>query len=147
MAAASCPEPAWHTAETRPPLPEGLKKADHVFIRHGARRTPLDRPYDGPFRVIRKEEKFFILKVGSKEQSVSVERLKPAFGFADPAPTISVPRENKTVIKKMSSKVAKKSLNPAAKIFVPTPKPGDYSSALTRSRFGRASRPPERLGV
>ena len=41
MAAASCPEPAWHTAETRPPIPEILKKADHVFIRHGARRTPL----------------------------------------------------------------------------------------------------------
>ena len=51
MAAASCPESAWHTAETRPPIPEALKKADHVFIRHGARRTPLDRPYDGPFRV------------------------------------------------------------------------------------------------
>ena len=40
MAAASCPEPAWHTVETRPPIPENLKKADHVFVRHGARRTP-----------------------------------------------------------------------------------------------------------
>ena len=92
MAATSCPEPAWHTAETRPPIPEALKKAEHVFIRHGARRTPLDRPYDGPFRVIKKEEKFFVVKTGSKEQTVSVDRLKPAFGFADPAPATSVPR-------------------------------------------------------
>ena len=138
MAAASCPEPAWHTAETRPPIPESLRKAEHVFIRHGARRTPLDRPYDGPFRVIKKDEKFFVIKVGSKEQTVSVDRLKPAFGFADPAPAISV--------KKMLPKTTKKSLNPAAKVFVPGAKPGEFSSAVTRSRFGRVSRPPDRLG-
>ena len=92
MAAAKCPEPAWHTATVRSPIPEALKKTEHVFVRHGARRTPLSRPYDGPFRVIKKEEKFFVVKMGSKEQTVSVDRLKPAFGFADPAPAISVPK-------------------------------------------------------
>ena len=118
MAAASCPEPAWHTAETRPPIPENLKKADHVFIRHGTRRTPLDRPYDGPFRVIKREEKFFVLKVGSKEQTVSVDRLKPAFGFADPAPAISVPKGGGTIVPKTMPKT-KKTLTPAAEVFCP----------------------------
>ena len=121
------------------------KRQEYVFIRHGARRTPLDRPYDGPFQVIKKEEKFFVLKVGSKEQTVSVDRLKPAFGFADPAPAISVPKGCETTIQKSMPKI-KKSLNPAAKVFVPGAKSGESSSTVTRSRFGRVSRPPERLG-
>ena len=133
------------SAAVRAPIPEALKKAEYVFIRHGARRTPLDRPYDGPFRVIKKEEKFFVLKTGSREQTVSVDRLKPAFGFADPAPATSVPRGGGTTVQKTMPKT-KKSLNPAAKVFVPGEKSGESSSAVTRSRFGRVSRPPERLG-
>ena len=141
MAAASCPEPGWHTAETRPLIPEALKKADHVFVSHGARRTPLDRPYDGPFRVTKKEEKFFVLKVGPKEQTVSVDRLKPAFGFADSAPAISVPKGGGTTVLK-----TKKTLNPTAEVFVPATRPKESSPTVTRSRFGRVSPPPERLG-
>ena len=55
-----------------------------MFVRHGARRAPLTRPYDGPYRVKKRDSKFFVLQVGSREQVVSVDRLKPAFGFADP---------------------------------------------------------------
>ena len=123
------------------------KKADHVFIRHGARRTPLDRPYDGPFRVVKKEEKFFILKVGSKEQAVSIDRLKPAFGFADPAPAVAVPKGSGTTVIERSMPKIKKALNPAAKAFVPSARRGEFSPTVTRSRSGRASRPPNRLGV
>ena len=77
---------------------------------------------------------------------MSVDRLKPAFGFADPAPAISVPKGGGTTIKKMMPKTAKKSLNPAARVFVPGAKPGEFLSAVTRSRFGRASCPPDRPG-
>ena len=97
MKAARCPEPAWHTAESRPLIPENLKKADHVFVCHGVRQTPLDRPYDGPFRVVKKESKFFVLRTGNKEQTVSIDRLKLAFGFADPAPAVVVQGEDKSI--------------------------------------------------
>ena len=83
--------------------------------------------------------------MGPKEQTVSVDRLKPAFGFADPAPGISVPTGGGTTVQKSMPKT-KKSLNPAAKVFVPGAKSGESSSTATRSRFGRVSRPPERLG-
>ena len=82
-------------ATTRALIPAALKKADHVFVRHGARRVPLTRPYDGPFRVLQRGEKFFTIKVGTKEQVVSVDRLKTAFGFADPAPAVSKPPQTK----------------------------------------------------
>ena len=146
MAAATCPEPAWHTATVRSPIPEALKRAEHVFVRHGARRSPLSRPYDGPFRVVKKEEKFFVVRIGSKEQTVSVDRLKPTFGFADAAPAISVPKGVGTTVQKTTMPKTKKSPNPAAEVFVPGAKAGESSSTTTRSRFGRISRPPERLG-
>ena len=77
-----------------------------------------------------------MVKMGAKEQTVLVDRLKPAFGFADPAPTISVPKGGgTTVLKTMPKK--KKTLNPAAEVFVPGAKSREFSSAVTRSRFGR----------
>ena len=78
---------------------------------------------------------------------MSVDRLKPAFGFADPAPVISVPKEGRTTGRKTMPKAAKKSLNPAAEVFVPGAGTGESSSTATRSRFGCVSRPPERLGI
>ena len=116
MAAAKCPETAWHTKTPRPEIPAALRDVDFVFVRHGARRTPLTRPYDGPFRVLERGDKFFRIKVGAKEQVVTVDRLKPAFGFADPTPSSPTPRKIKdTVVEKRK----KKSLNPEAKVFVP----------------------------
>ena len=88
-----------------------------MFVRHGARRAPLTRPYDGPFRVLQRGEKFFTVKVGAKEQVVSVDCLKPAFGFVDPAPAVPDTRIKKTssMAKIPATKVSttRKSLNPA----------------------------------
>ena len=137
MAAARCPEPAWHTAEVRSPVPEALRRAEYVLVRHGARRTPPDRPYDGPFRVLKREEKFFVVKMGAKEQTISVDRLKPAFGFADTAPAAPSPQGGKTPI---TAKIPKtrKPLNPAAEVFVP---------AAVKSRAGQTIKPPARLNL
>ena len=90
-------------------------------------------------------EKFFRIKVGNKEQVVTVDRLKPAFGFADPAPLSPAPRKIKATIVKVEKK--KKSLNPAAEIFIPGPGPRESPTTELKSRFGRTRRPPERLGI
>ena len=137
MAPAKCPEPAWHTAGTRTPIPAAPRETDHVFVRHGARRAPLTRPYDGPFWVLQKGEKFFTVKVGMKEQVITVDRLKPALGFADPAPAAPRPqgKEASTGIKIPR---AKKTLDPTAEVFFP---------ATTVSRAGRTIRPPDRLNL
>ncbi|UYV80161.1 hypothetical protein LAZ67_18001853 [Cordylochernes scorpioides] len=36
-------------------------------------------PYEGPFQVLRREKKYFIIKIKNKEVSVSIDRLKPAY--------------------------------------------------------------------
>ena len=38
-------------------IPTPLRTAEFVFIRHDATRRPLQRPYNGPFRVVRRNEK------------------------------------------------------------------------------------------
>ena len=106
-----------------------------MFVRHGARRTPLTRPYDGPYRVKKRAAKYFVLQVGSKEQVVSVDRLKPAFGFVDPeSGRHGPPAAARPPVRGRPPRT----LNPEAE---------EFSPAVTRSRFGRVSRPPVRLGL
>ncbi|KAK3756509.1 hypothetical protein RRG08_061569 [Elysia crispata] len=39
---------------------------------------PLQRPYDGPVRVITPDDKTFLVMVGEREEAISIDRLKPA---------------------------------------------------------------------
>ena len=95
--------------------------------------------------MLEKGGKFFRVKVGTKEQVITVDRLKPAFGFADPAPQTAVKqREVKAAPPK---KEVKGSLNPGAEVFVPGRKTKEKTPTTSKSRFGRTRRPPERLGV
>ena len=103
----------------------------------------------------RQGEKFFRVKVGTKEQVITVDRLKPAFGFADPAPQLS--GGEKEVRAAAPKKEIKRSLNPEAESFIPGRKPKESfitgrkakeeTPATSRSKFGRTRRPPERLGI
>ena len=56
-----------------------LSICTHVFIRHDAVTKPLQQPYDGPFKVLKRSDKHFILQVKGKDSIVSIDRLKPAF--------------------------------------------------------------------
>ena len=55
-----------------------LRAATHVFVRHDAVRKPLQPPYDGPYRVLDRSDRFYTLDLNGRTDSVSVDRLKPA---------------------------------------------------------------------
>ena len=59
-------------------VPRNLQQAKFVFIRRDAHRTPLQRPYEGPFKVIKPGSKTFQIDIGGKTETLSVDRLKPA---------------------------------------------------------------------
>ena len=79
-----------------------------------------------------------------RDRVVTVDRLKPAFGFVDPTP---LAEEKKKEFKAVAPREVKRSLDPEAKIFVPSSGPKEKSPAVSRSKFGRTRRPPDRLGI
>ena len=55
-----------------------LMSCTHVFVRDDTVRAPLQAPYKGPFSVIERKDKYFVLDVKGKRDTVSVDRLKVA---------------------------------------------------------------------
>jgi hypothetical protein len=73
-------------------VPATLQHSKYVFIRRDAHRTPLQRPYEGPFKVITPGAKTFQLDVGGRTEVISIDRLKPAHLDLDQPVTVALPR-------------------------------------------------------
>nr|VZI44567.1 unnamed protein product [Spirometra erinaceieuropaei] len=65
-------------------LEKDLATCSHVYLRCDRVRRPLEPPYDGPFRVISRGTKNFRIQRGTREEVVSVDRLKAAFPDTPP---------------------------------------------------------------
>ena len=80
-----------------------LSQCTHVFVRKDRVRHPLESPYDGPYKVLDRTDKFFTLDFGGRKDTVSLDRLKPAYLEISPeepehssphsSPTPSIPAE------------------------------------------------------
>ena len=68
-------------------VPPSLADSSHVFLRAEV-RAPLQPPYTGPHKVIRRFEKSYIIDRNGKRDTVSIDRLKPAH-LAESTPTTS----------------------------------------------------------
>ena len=70
--------PTRPSSRPHPYVSEALSSASHVFVRHDAVKTPLQQPYDGPYKVIKRESKYFTLDIKGRQDTVLIDRLKPA---------------------------------------------------------------------
>jgi cleavage and polyadenylation specificity factor subunit 1 len=61
-------------------VPKDLATCSHVFVRVDRARTGLQQPYEGPYRIVRRCRKHYVVDMNGKNQSLSIDRLKPAFG-------------------------------------------------------------------
>lgn len=68
-----------HKSTHKPFLFKDLQTASHVFLRTDAVRKSLQPPYTGPHLVIERHDKHFTIRVGVREEKVSIDRLKPAY--------------------------------------------------------------------
>jgi len=59
-------------------IPKALEDCEYVFIRVDRVRKSLESPYEGPFKVIRKLRKQFVIDKNGSTVTVSLDRLKPA---------------------------------------------------------------------
>ena len=92
----SLPPPPVYHGQRQAHRPDSLGHTGFVYVRHGAHRTPLQRPYAGPFPVLEQNDKYFIIDQGGSHETVTVDRLKTAYPapLADPvqnAPLVPVP--------------------------------------------------------
>ena len=57
---------------------EDFQTCTHMFVRHDAVKKPLRQPYDGPFKVIKRQDKHFTLDVKGSQSVISIDHLIPA---------------------------------------------------------------------
>ena len=70
------------------PLPRALVNAEFVFVRDDASKPPLSPLYRGPYLVLQNSEKFFVIQIRDKADSVSVDRLKPVISSVPVVPGV-----------------------------------------------------------
>lgn len=68
-----------HSSDRKYFIQKDLATAQNVFVRNDAVHTPLQSPYDGPFNVLSRNDKFFKVNINGKNINISVDRLKAAF--------------------------------------------------------------------
>ena len=77
-------------------VPDDLLQGERVFVRRDSVKAPLARPYDDPFQVLGRMPKYFNIERNGKSDTVSLDRLNPAYGpefssTAAPPSVINVP--------------------------------------------------------
>ena len=72
------PEPAMRHGMPATYVPKELQTATHVFVRCDTHTTLLKCPYDGPFKVLARKEKYFLPELRGRTDKVSIDQLKPA---------------------------------------------------------------------
>lgn len=78
---------AWHTKNKIFVHPD-LQHSSHVFVRNDSVKPSLTHPYDGPYKVCSRDDKFFDIEVRGKTKKISIDRLKPAYMPFDEEATV-----------------------------------------------------------
>ncbi|GFN78285.1 Pol polyprotein [Plakobranchus ocellatus] len=117
-------------------VPANLAPAKFVYVRKDSHKHPLQRPYDGPYFVLNKSDKFFTVDIKGRPETISIDRLKAAFvtqlttaGDTDrpPEPPSAEPQANSS-----------------PQPFLPTSSPS-MDNLVTKTRSGRSIRLPSRF--
>ena len=70
-------------------IPKDLREANHVYVLAGARTNCLSPMYEGPFKVVNRQEKYFTIERKGKHDTVAIDRLIPAMvSCEDEKPTL-----------------------------------------------------------
>ena len=85
------PTEAAQHGEQHPFVFKDLETTENVFVRHDGPKTILQMPYDGPFPVIERGQKTFVIFRHGNRQTIAKDRLKPAYTMAEEQPERAEP--------------------------------------------------------
>ncbi|XP_053699052.1 uncharacterized protein LOC128746024 [Sabethes cyaneus] len=60
-----------------------LHSCKNVFVRNDSVRPSLSSPYEGPFEVMNRSDKFYKVNIRGRTVNISIDRLKPAYIVED----------------------------------------------------------------
>ncbi|XP_073972882.1 uncharacterized protein [Rhodnius prolixus] len=78
----------WH-ARQKPFVHQQLGTGSHVFLRIVAHRSPLAPPYEVPYPVLSRTDKTLCIDRRGKSKTVTIDRIKAAYGLATPGLVIT----------------------------------------------------------
>ena len=61
-----------------------LKSYTRVFVCHDTVRKPLQKPYDGPYKVQKRAEKHYTIDINGHDKVISIDHLKPTIHDVPP---------------------------------------------------------------
>ena len=68
---------------TKPFVPRELNDCSYVWLKQPFKKTSLDRPYLGPFKVLKRQGTVYTIDYNGQNYNVSIDRLKPNITFDD----------------------------------------------------------------
>ncbi|XP_076762719.1 uncharacterized protein LOC143430372 [Xylocopa sonorina] len=125
------PIPGTRHGERKIFIHKDLETSSHVFVRVDAVKRPLQHPYEGPFPVVSRANKTYVIRLRGKDTTVSVDRLKPAY---------SIKIEDENTVTEQTSEPYNEINNKESSQPTCTQEP-------LRTRSGRRVRFPDRLQV
>ena len=126
---------------------KSLEDAEFVFVRRDAAHGPLQTPYTGPYRVLERADKHFVIQCGERQESVSIDRLKAAKGDPERQMVPAVPPRRGRPPKQPADEAGPPSSTgdqESRKSEEPATSPPTYAQVTKR---GRVSKPPERYAA
>ena len=112
-------------------VPKDLRTCDEVWRRVDRVRRPLEAPYEGPFRVVTRNEKTFVLELENGKLSVvNIDRLKPVIHkIVSPISDKIVPPTSDEIVPPTSDEIVP---HTSDEIVLPSD-----PSPIVKSKFGR----------
>ena len=92
------PLPQTYKVNRKIHVPDSLNSTTHVFVRVDSHRPPLSPPYTGPYKILRRNKKAFLLSIKGSQDWVSIDRIKPAFLPPDDSPPVRFSRAGRPLV-------------------------------------------------
>ena len=137
-------QPEFHVGHRQDSVPASLSSCAAVFVRVDAVKRPLTRPYMGPYQVLERNAKTFVLSKSGKPWTVSIDRLKPCF-LPISAPLSSASVSPPPAASPSQSSMAATQCAPPPAAPIPSTLPPAPAPLMTRA--GRLVRPPDRYSA